>query len=475
MRILGVMVASLSDKQHSLLRELPAIDQVLAQDCWDALPHVPADVRRSACRAVVRCLRAGILEGNPVDLELVHVAEKCADHAAQIVRPVLRRVVNATGVVLHTNLGRAPLSAAALSAIAASAGAYLNLEMDLDRGQRDNRMDRLSLAFSRVLGCGDVVVANNNAAAVFLTLSALAGEGQRVVVSRGELVEIGGSFRMPDIMDASGATMVEVGTTNRTHLKDYEQAFASGAKLAMKVHRSNFSVVGFTKEVSIEELSSSAHEHGALVLHDLGSGLLRSAEHLGEDCVTRSLEAGADLVLFSGDKLLGGPQAGIVAGRPEVIAQLRSHPVMRLVRPGKLTMLALEATLLAWERQPDGAEIPCADFAARTVEDLRPTADDLAQRLSNLAGEAADIEVISTEATTGGGSAENIRLDSLAVAITPGPGQGSDAGLAAALRQGDPSVVGRTLEGRVLLDVRTLFPKDPAAIEVAFGRWLRPD
>jgi L-seryl-tRNA(Ser) seleniumtransferase len=347
--------------------------------------------------------------------------------------------------------------------------------MDLDRGQRDNRMDRLALAFSRVLGCGNVVVANNNAAAVFLTLSALAGEGQRVVVSRGELVEIGGSFRMPDIMDASGATMVEVGTTNRTHLKDYEQAFASGAKLAMKVHRSNFSVVGFTKEVSIEELSACAHEHGALVVHDLGSGLLRSAAHLGEDCVTRSLEAGADLVLFSGDKLLGGPQAGIVAGSPEVIARLRSHPVMRLVRPGKLTMLALEATLLAWERQPDGSEIPCADFAGRTVEDLRPTADDLAQRLSNLAGEAADIEVISTEATTGGGSAEDIRLDSLAVAITPGPGQGSDAALAAALRQGDPSVIGRTIEGRVVLDVRTLFPQDSAAIEVAFERWLRPE
>lgn len=472
MRILGVMVASLSDKQRSLLRELPAIDQLLAQPCWGALHHVPADIRREACREVVRCLRAGILEGEPVDLDLGPVAQNCADHAAQIVRPVLRRVVNATGVVLHTNLGRAPLSDAALQAIAASAGGYLNLEMDLDRGQRDNRMDRLALAFSRVLGCGDVVVANNNAAAVFLALSALAGQGERVVVSRGELVEIGGSFRMPDIMEASGATMVEVGTTNRTHLKDYEVAFAAGARLAMKVHRSNFSVVGFTKEVSIEELGSCATKHGALLMHDLGSGLLRSSDHLGADCVTRSLEAGADLVLFSGDKLLGGPQAGIIAGRTEVIAKLRAHPVMRLVRPGKLTMLALEATLLAWERDPEGGEIPCADFAGRTVADLRPVAEGLAERLASLAGTAARVEVVATEATTGGGSAEDIRLESLAVAITPAEGHGSEAALAAALRQGEPSVVGRTLAGRLLLDVRTLFPQDSAAIESAFSRWV---
>jgi len=468
------MPGPISDEQRALLRELPAIDQILMQPCWSALNHVPADIRRESCREVVERLRASILSAHPVDLTLSHVAGQCADRATQIVRPVLRRVVNATGVVLHTNLGRAPLSAPAIAAITASAGSYVNLEMDLDTGQRDNRMDRLGLAFSRVLGCGDVVVANNNAAAVFLALSALAGGGERVVVSRGELVEIGGSFRMPDIMDASGATMVEVGTTNRTHLKDYEAAFAGGARLAMKVHRSNFSVVGFTKEVSIEALSTCAHAHGGLVMHDLGSGLLRSNEHLGEDCVTRSLEAGADLVLFSGDKLLGGPQAGILTGRPEVIARLRSHPVMRLVRPGKLTMLALEATLLSWERDPTGSEIPCAELAARTVDELQPIADDLARRLAEIAGPAAQIEVVPTDATTGGGSAEDIRLDSLAVAITPAEGRGGEEGLAAALRRGDPSVVGRTSGGRVHLDVRTLFSSDIDAIEAAFARWMKP-
>lgn len=466
------MPGPLSDKQRDLLRELPAIDQILLQPCWAPLTHVPADIRREACRQIVGGLRASILSAQPTDLALSHVADQCADRATQIVRPVLRRVVNATGVVLHTNLGRAPLSPAALTAIAASAGGYVNLEMDLDTGQRDNRMDRLGLAFSRVLGCGDVVVANNNAAAVFLALSALAGDGQRVVVSRGELVEIGGSFRMPDIMDASGATMVEVGTTNRTHLKDYEAAFVAGARLAMKVHRSNFSVVGFTKEVSLEALSTCAHAHGGLVMHDLGSGLLRATEHLGEDCVTRSLEAGADLVLFSGDKLLGGPQAGILAGRPEVVERIRSHPVMRLVRPGKLTMLALEATLLAWERSPNGAEIPCAELTARAVDELRPIADDLAWRLAEIAGTAAQIEVVPTDATTGGGSAENIRLDSLAVAITPNEGRGGEEALATALRRGEPSVIGRTGAGRVHLDVRTLFSQDIAAIETAFRRWM---
>jgi L-seryl-tRNA(Ser) seleniumtransferase len=470
-RILRVMAAVLSDTQRALLRELPPIDQILAHSSWSKLVHVPPDVRRDACRAVVDCLRAGILAGNPVSVEFESVAKKCTAHAVEIVRPVLRRVVNGTGVVLHTNLGRAPLSEAALEAIGSSAGGYLNLEMDLDAGQRDNRMDRLGLAFSRVLGCGDVVVANNNAAAVFLALSALAGDRKKVVISRGELVEIGGSFRMPDIMDASGAEMVEVGTTNRTHLKDYEEAFKGGARLAMKVHRSNFSVLGFTKEVSVGELASCARSHDALVMHDLGSGLLRSAKHLGDDCVTASLAAGADLVLFSGDKLLGGPQAGIIAGKREVIAQIRSHPVMRLVRPGKLTMLALEATLLAWERDPKGGEIPCARLAAASREDLKPRAEALAQRLSSVAQGRAEIQVTETQATTGGGSAEDIRLDSVAVAIRPAPGEGSEAALAAALRQGEPCVVGRLEDGQLLLDVRTIFPKDEASIEQAFRRW----
>jgi len=471
-RILRVMAAVLSDTQRALLRELPPIDQILTHSSWSALRHVPPDVRRDSCRAIVDCLRTEVLAGKPVQLGLDHVAQKCIEHAVEIVRPVLRRVVNGTGVVLHTNLGRAPLSEAALEAIASSAGRYLNLEMDLDAGQRDNRMDRLALAFSRVLGCGDVVVANNNAAAVFLALSALAGDGKKVAISRGELVEIGGSFRMPDIMAASGAEMVEVGTTNRTHLKDYEEAFQSGTRIAMKVHRSNFSVVGFTKEVTVEELASCASSHGALVMHDLGSGLLRSAKHLGDDCVSASLAAGADLVLFSGDKLLGGPQAGIIAGKREVIAQVRSHPVMRLVRPGKLTMLALEATLLAWERDPNGGEIPCARLASASRDDLMPRAEALARRLSDVAEGRAEIQVIETQATTGGGSAEDIRLDSVAVALRPAPQQGSEAALAAAFRQGDPCVVGRLEDGQLLLDVRTLFPDDDESIERALRRWM---
>ena len=461
-----------NEERRALLRQLPAVDQLLKRACWESLPHVPPDVRRDACRAVVDQLRAAVLNGESVKLDVDDVAQLCASRAAENVRPVLRSVVNATGVVLHTNLGRAPLSSAALQAVAGAAGGYTNLEMNLDAGVRDNRMDRLSGAFSRILGCGDVVIANNNAAAVFLALCALAGDGRGVAVSRGELVEIGGSFRMPDIMTASGARMVEVGTTNRTHLRDYTQAFEQGASLAMKVHRSNFSVVGFTKEVSIEELAEAARPHGALVVHDLGCGLLRSAPHLGDDCVRRSLDAGADLVLFSGDKLLGGPQAGIIAGRKEVVERIRKHPVLRLVRPGKLTLLALEATLLAWERSPDGREVPAARLAALSAAELRPRAEALASILRDAAGDLLDITVTDTEATTGGGSAEDIRLPSVAVALRPA--DGSENRLAAALRQGDPAVVGRIEGGRVLLDCRTLLAGDEDRITQALGRYLEP-
>ncbi|MEE2828799.1 MAG: L-seryl-tRNA(Sec) selenium transferase [Myxococcota bacterium] len=456
----------------AVLRSLPPIDRLLDHAAWASAPHVAPDLRREACRRIVDECRKAILAGEEPELDLDDLVARALTTALETVRPILRPVVNATGVVLHTNLGRAPLSAAALDAIQQSGGRYLNLEMDLDAGRRDNRMDRLSGAFSRILDCGDVVVANNNAAAVFLTLSCLAGQGQGVAVSRGELVEIGGSFRMPDIMAASGARMVEVGTTNRTHLADYETAFADGTTLAIKVHRSNFSVVGFTSEVSIEDLARSAKEHGVLVIHDLGSGLLRSAEHLGQDCVRRSLDSGADLVLFSGDKLLGGPQCGLIAGRPEIIERIRKHPVLRLVRPGKLTMLALEATLLAWERDPEGGEIPCARLAARAQEDLRSAAEALAGRIEGLVGDKAAVEVEAVESTTGGGSSEHIRLPSFAVSLRPATGMGSEAGLAASLRQGDPAVITRVEEGRVFLDLRTLLPGDDEAIAAALQRWL---
>lgn len=455
--------------RDAALRALPAMDRLLLHPAWDAHPDLGRAARTSACRQAVGSVRQAILAGDTdeADCDVDRVALRAVGFALGQARPLIRPVVNATGVILHTNLGRAPLPQAAIDAISATAGRYVNLEMDLVSGRRDDRMDRLGSAFAALLGCGDVVIANNNAAAVFLALSALAPGGAAVAISRGELVEIGGSFRMPDIMAASGARMVEVGTTNRTHLRDYQEALAAGARVVLKVHKSNFEQVGFTKDVAVEDLATLARAHGALLVHDLGSGLLRSSPALGDDCVRRSLDAGADLVLFSGDKLLGGPQSGIAAGTREVIARLRSCPVLRLVRPGKLTMLALEATLRAWQQDP--ARVPCAEMAARTLEDLQVAAADLAERARLVLGDRARVDVVEVDSTPGGGSSASIRLPSRAVAITPQ--SGSDEGLAAALRQGDPAVMGRIERGRVLLDTRTLLPGDADLIAAALSRW----
>jgi L-seryl-tRNA(Ser) seleniumtransferase len=442
------------------------VHALLADPAWGAAPHLPRHLRREACRATLEDARERIRAGQDVDVAAL--ASDAVQRARDDRRSVLQPVVNATGVLLHTNLGRAPLGAGALQAIADVAGRYGNLELDLESGARGDRHEHLGPAFARLLGCADVVVTNNNAAAVFLALSALAGDGSRVVVSRGELVEIGGSFRMPDIMEASGATLVEVGATNRTHPADYERALDAGATVALKVHRSNFEMVGFTAEVGLEELAALAHARGAIVLYDLGSGLLRSRPGLGDACVLEALADGADLVLFSGDKLLGGPQAGIVAGRADLVARLRGHPVMRLVRPGKLCLLALEATLRAWEADPDGAPVPVAALASRGSAELRASADRLAAAASAAWADRVDVDVVAVDSTPGGGSSAVLRLPSWAVRLRPR--SGSEEDLAAALRRGRPAVIGRREDGALLLDVRTLLEGDEARVVEALGR-----
>ena len=450
-----------------LLRSLPAIDRLLANPAWAALPHVPRHLQRDACRVAVDGLRAEVLAGRADLPSPEAIVALALAQAEQSRRPVLQPVVNATGVVLHTNLGRAPLAQVALDAIASSAGRYANLELDLETGKRGSRHEHLADSFARLLGCGDVVVTNNNAAAVFLALGALAADGA-VAISRGELVEIGGSFRMPDIMEASGARMLEVGTTNRTHLADYERALDAGARVLLKVHRSNFDLVGFTAEVGITELAELAHARGARLVYDLGSGLLRSRPHLDDGCVADALAQGADLVLFSGDKLLGGPQAGVAAGRPEVVDRLRNHPVMRLVRPGKLTLLALEATLRAWEAEPDGAPVPVAVLCDRPLKELHAEATALAKQLRSALGDRAEVRVVPVDSTTGGGSSARITLPSHAVSVRPPRGEEE---LAASLRHGDPAVIGRLEDGALLLDVRALLDGDAERIVAAFGRW----
>ena len=441
------------------LRDLPAVDRLLAEDCWKQADAVPPARRRAACRDVLEGLRLSIRAGELEELpSLSDIATQALAHAGDEVRSALRAVVNATGVVLHTNLGRAPLAPAAIEAIGRLAGGYSNLEIDLDTGARDSRNRRLLPSLARVLGAPDVAVVNNNAAAVYLALCALAGDGVGVAVSRGELVEIGGSFRMPDIMAASGARLLEVGTTNRTRLDDYQRALEAGAKILLKVHRSNFAMVGFTEEPELGKLVELAHRHEAIVIHDLGSGLLHATENLRDESVTRSLELGADLVLFSGDKLLGGPQAGLIAGETKLLDRIRKHPIARMLRPGKLTFLALEATLLAWERDPSGGEVPAARLCRRSAEDLATEAQRLAEAIDRVGILGLRTEVVAAESTPGGGSSALLRLPSSAVALSSS--RLGEEKLASALRCGDPAVLTRIDQGRVLLDVRTLLDGD---------------
>ena len=452
-----------------MLRDLPSIERLLTDPAWDDAPAIPRVVRKRACQAVVERTRGQVLAGTLSAVPAAGaLATEAVAHAQLAARPALRRVVNGTGVILHTNLGRAPLAPAALSAIAQTAGAYTNLEMDLVSGQRDSRHGRLGEMFARVIGCEDVVIANNNAAAVFLALCAVAGEGAEVVVSRGELVEIGGAFRMPEIMEQSGARLREVGATNCTHLRDFERALADGARIIMKVHRSNFAQVGFTKEVSIEELGALARKHDALLLHDLGMGVIDRAPGMARDSgqpgesVRRSLEAGADVVLFSGDKLLGGPQAGILAGRAEVLERIRRHPVMRLVRPGKLCLLALEATLRAWDADPTGASVPVARMMSRSADELKVQAEALAARLLR---PGLDVSVVPTKSAPGGGSLPGTTLESWGVSLRSA--DRTDAQLAATLRNHEPPVVARIEEGQVIIDLSALFDGDADIIAAA--------
>jgi L-seryl-tRNA(Ser) seleniumtransferase len=455
---------------EATLRNLPAVDRLLDDPCWADAPQLPTHLRRDACRVVVASLREAILAGEHSELPPIpSLAAEALQHALAETQPALRRVVNATGVVLHTNLGRAPLCEAALAAIAELAGGYTNLEMDLDSGRRDSRNMRLVPSLARVLGAPDVAVVNNNAAAVYLSLCALAGDGVGVAVSRGELVEIGGSFRMPDIMASSGARLMEVGTTNRTRLADYERALDEGARVLLKVHQSNFAIVGFTEEVEIQALVALAHERGAIVIHDLGSGLLNSTPQLGKACVAESRAAGVDLVLFSGDKLLGGPQAGVIAGRSELLERIRRHPMARMLRPGKLTFLALEATLLAWERDSGGSEVLASRLCNRSAEELEAEANRLAADLSAAAPPGTLVtEVVAVQSTPGGGSSALLQLPSSAVALSSP--RCSEDQLAALLRRGEPAVLGRIEDGRVLLDVRTLLSGDHERILAALTR-----
>ena len=430
---------------QSRLRALPAIDELLRRPSLaTVLAALPRGLAVEACREAVAIARRRVLAGEAQGFAEGDVATA----AGRLATPRLRPVLNATGVVLHTNLGRAPLPQRALARVMATAGGYTNLELDLATGERGSRYAPVAELLTSLTGAEAALVVNNCAAAALLVLTALA-RGREVIVSRGELVEIGGGFRVPEVMAQSGATLVEVGTTNRTRLADYQRALSPATGLLTKIHQSNFAIVGFTEAVEVRALAALGRERGVPVFVDLGSGALQALAGEGltaEPTVRGVVEAGADVVAFSGDKLLGGPQAGVIVGRAEIIARLEKHPLTRALRVDKLTVAALEATLELYRDDLADAEVP-----VRAMLQVTPSAlAARAQRLQALlAAQGVAGRVIETVGQVGGGSLPLAQPPSFAVAVP-----GRVEALSAALRAGTPAVVARVIDEALVLDVR---------------------
>lgn len=451
---------------------IPSIDALLVAPGVDELV---ADAGRTevteALRAAVSAMRTALGSGDEAAADAVEHPSWYVSHAAsRLARasvPSLRRVINATGVVLHTNLGRAPLADEALEAMRSTA-TYSNLEFDLDRGARGSRYVHCVDLLRDLTGAEDALVVNNAAGALVLAMSTV-GLGLGVAVSRGELVEIGGGFRIPEVLERSGAALVEVGSTNRTRPADYETVLASGvAHAILKVHRSNFRITGFTEEVTIPELVGIGEAHSVPVVHDLGSGLMIPAADLGlpnEPRAAESVAAGADAVVVSGDKLLGGPQAGIIVGHGELIGRMRKNPLCRALRVDKVTLAGLEATLRLY-RDPDRVveRIPTLRMLSASADALRVEAERMAE---SLAARGVPCSAVPTEGAVGGGTYPGVTLASWAVQLE---GAGSAQALAEALRAGDPPVVGRLVDDALRLDVRTVLPGE---IETVVDRVVR--
>ena len=459
--------------QSELYRELPAVDELLREPAIaELVAHEGQAAAADACRTVLENLRHEIATGN-LDYEklvqaLAGVVAAVRNELNRALGYSLRPVINATGVILHTNLARAPLPESALKHIRETAGVYSNLEFDLasgERGKRDVHVDQLfrKLLSQENSSSTSTIVVNNNAAAVLLALNTLA-EGGEVIVSRGELVEIGGSFRIPDVMGKSNAILREVGTTNRTRIADYERAINERTRMLLRVHRSNFEISGFTEQPAIAELVAVAERHKLPLVEDLGSGALFDLRHAGivnEPGVVDSLRAGVHAVTYSGDKLLGGPQAGVISGREDLVKRMRSNSLFRALRVDKLTYAALEATLLAYVKR-DYSAIPALRMIdMRKAEITRRAESLLAAIQADAAARSASSqlrgELIDGESLIGGGSAPSAVLPTTLLALTCYSLSAND--FAARLRTAETPVVARVEEGRVLLDLRTVFPE----------------
>ncbi|MFH2010769.1 MAG: L-seryl-tRNA(Sec) selenium transferase [bacterium] len=458
------------EQKQALLKQLPSVADILDQAAL--LERVGPDMDRHSLKTAVRdeiaVLRSALLDGRSTDptLDLDRVARR----ARRLAEPSLLPVINATGVVVHTNLGRSPLPPPVAERVLRLACGYTNLEYDLDAGVRGHRHVHASRLVQRITGAEAALVVNNCAAAVLLCLTGLA-RNREVIVSRGELVEIGGAFRVPDVMVQSGARLVEVGTTNRTRISDYRAAITPDTGLLLKVHRSNFAVVGFTDEVSPAELSELGRDHGLPTMMDLGSGLHRrppGPSFLAEPEIAEITRSGVDVLTFSGDKLLGGPQAGIIAGRTDIVRTLSKHPLLRALRPDKLTFGALEGVLALHAAGRAAEEVPTVRMLSEDVAAVAGRRDELLRLLSeNPLPASVSVTSVDTTSRPGGGSLPLSELPSAGICVTHS--NRSAAELHHHLRQGRPALVGRIEDDRLILDLRTVLPGELDAVAGALG------
>lgn len=441
-----------------MFRAIPSVDLV-AQAIERLAPDVPSAVAVRAAREEIEAVRGAVSRGSEAAAPDA-IAEAGALRARLVLADAPRPVINATGVIVHTNLGRAPLSARALEAVGAAAGGYSDLEYDLATGRRGSRSTHIADVVREVTGADAALVLNNNAAAVFLALETHA-RGREVLVARGESIEIGGGFRIPDILQASGARLRDVGTTNRTRVEDYARAVTHETAAIMRVHPSNFAQVGFTESPDPAELASLARERGLLLINDLGSGALLDTTAYGlarEPLIGEALEAGADLVTFSGDKLLGGPQAGVIVGSAEVIEPIARRPLARALRPDKMTIAGLRATLGHYLRGEAVETVPVWQMIAAGLDELR----ERAQRVMN---GTAELRVVDSSAAVGGGSLPGQVLPSAAIELADAKASADQ--VARRLRGSARPVVGRIHAGRVRLDMRTVLPRDESSLREA--------
>lgn len=464
--------AAKADIRKALLRALPSVDALLRTRTGQTLKAaLGSEEATILAREVTDELRARMLAGGfqatdgDAAAHLLNDAERrLATRQEQQIASGVHRVINATGVILHTNLGRAPLSDAARHAIAEASG-YCNLEFDLNSGSRGRRAARCEDLVAMLTGTEAALVVNNCAAAALLVLTVLARDGE-TIVSRGELVEIGGDFRVPEVMAQSGTRMIEVGTTNRTKLVDYQKAITDDTRLIMRVHTSNYRIVGFTKTPTLKELASLAHEKGLVLYEDAGSGALidfTSYGITGEPLIGESFAAGVDVISFSGDKLLGGPQAGILVGRTEVIERMRKHSLYRALRADKLRLAALEATFDAYARDANSTEIPTQQMIGISFEELETRAKRLIEQLQQAAVTSSlRIELIEGESAIGGGAAPTSRLRTPLISITHASLTANE--IEESFRRSQPPVIARIEDDCVLLDLRTVAPADEPAL-----------